>query len=181
VLGGTAWEWDEKTGQYYYHAFLKEQPDVNWRNPEVQEAMRGVMRFWLDKGIDGFRVDVMWHLLKDERYRDNPLNPDYAPSQPTYDRFVPVYSTDHPEVHDAVALLREQIDAYPEKVMIGEMYLPPDKVVDYYGYDNRGAHLPGNFQLLLTSWNAREIALGIDKYEGALPNRRLAQLGDRQP
>ena len=170
VLGGTGWEWEEKTGRYYHHAFLKEQPDVNWRNPEVQGAMLDVMRFWLDKGIDGFRVDVMWHLIKDERYRDNPLNPDYNPSQPTYDRFVPVYSTDQPEVHDVVALLREQLDAYPEKVLIGEMYLPTDKVVDYYGHDNRGAHLPGNFQLLLASWNARQIALGIDKYEGALPD-----------
>jgi alpha-glucosidase len=65
--------------------------------------------------------------------------------------------------------MREQMDAYHQKVLIGEMYLPTDKVVDYYGYNNRGAHLPGNFQLLLASWNAREIALGIDKYEGALP------------
>src|SRR5690606_34935255 len=60
-FGGRAWEWDETTGQYYYHAFLKEQPDLNWRNPEVQEAMLGVMRFWLDRGVDGFRGDVRHH------------------------------------------------------------------------------------------------------------------------
>ncbi|WP_262483010.1 alpha-amylase family glycosyl hydrolase, partial [Arsenicibacter rosenii] len=60
VFGGSGWEWDEHTGQFYYHAFLKEQPDLNWRNPAVQDAMFSVMRFWLDKGVDGFRVDVMW-------------------------------------------------------------------------------------------------------------------------
>ena len=58
-FGGRAWEWDEATGQYYYHAFLKEQPDLNWRNPEVREAMLDVLRFWLDRGVDGFRVDVI--------------------------------------------------------------------------------------------------------------------------
>ena len=63
VFGGAAWEWDEATGQYYYHAFLKEQPDLNWRNPEVQKAMYDVMRFWLDRGVDGFRIDVMWHMI----------------------------------------------------------------------------------------------------------------------
>ena len=61
VFGGPAWEWDEPTGQYYYHSFLSEQPDLNWRNPEVRAAMDDVLRFWLERGVDGFRVDVMWH------------------------------------------------------------------------------------------------------------------------
>lgn len=77
VFGGIAWEWDEQTGQYYYHSFLKEQPDLNWRNPEVREAMYDNMRFWLDRGIDGFRIDVIWHLIKDKQLRDNPKNPLY--------------------------------------------------------------------------------------------------------
>ena len=63
-FGGSAWEWDAATGQYYYHAFLKEQPDLNWRNPDVQAAMHDVMRFWLDRGVDGFRIDVLWHMVK---------------------------------------------------------------------------------------------------------------------
>src|SRR3954468_24316580 len=66
-FGGSAWAYDETTGQYYYHAFLDKQPDLNWRNPEVVAAMHGVMRFWLRKGVDGFRVDVIWHLIKDAR------------------------------------------------------------------------------------------------------------------
>ncbi|MDF3011574.1 MAG: alpha amylase catalytic region, partial [Burkholderiales bacterium] len=63
-FGGSAWQFDEATGQYYYHAFLPEQPDLNWRNPEVVQAMLGVLRFWLERGVDGFRVDVLWHLVK---------------------------------------------------------------------------------------------------------------------
>src|SRR5512147_195143 len=70
-FGGSAWEWDERTGQYYYHAFLTEQPDLNWRNPDVQDAMLSVLRFWLDRGVDGFRVDVIWGLVKDAEFRDN--------------------------------------------------------------------------------------------------------------
>ena len=79
-FGGSAWTWDETTGQYYFHAFLTEQPDLNWRNPAVQAAMLDVLRFWLDRGVDGFRVDVIWHLIKDEQFRDNPPNPDYVPA-----------------------------------------------------------------------------------------------------
>ena len=74
-FGGSAWQLDEPTGQYYYHAFLKEQPDLNWRNPRVREAMDDVLRFWLDRGVDGFRVDVIWQLVKDDQLRDNPLDP----------------------------------------------------------------------------------------------------------
>ncbi len=169
VLGGTGWEWVEERGQYYHHAFLIEQPDLNLRNPEVMDAILDAFRFWLDKGVDGFRVDVMWHLIKDEQWRDNPANPDYQSGMPTYDQFSPVYSTDQPEIHDVVAQFRQLLDKYGDKVLIGEMYLPVDKVVKYYGANNQGAHLPGNFQLLLIDWDARKIALEIDKYEAILP------------
>src|SRR5690606_11508988 len=83
-FGGSAWTLDETTGQYYYHAFLPEQPDLNWRNPEVRRAMYDVLRFWLDRGVDGFRVDVVWHLIKDDQLRDNPPNPGYSEEQPPY-------------------------------------------------------------------------------------------------
>ncbi len=169
VFGGNAWEWDEQTRQYYYHAFLKEQPDLNWRNPEVQQAMYNVMRFWLDKGVDGFRIDVMWHMIKDSQLRDNPLNPDYTDLQADYNRLLPVYSTDQPEVHDIVRQMRTLVDNYGEKVIIGEIYLPIEKLVVYYGVDNLGAHLPFNFQLLTLPWEASKISSAIDAYEAALP------------
>jgi alpha-glucosidase len=170
VFGGPAWEWDESTGQYYYHAFLKEQPDLNWRNPEVQQAMLDVMRFWLEKGVDGFRVDVMWHMIKDEQFRDNPVNPDYQNHMATYEKLLPVYSTDQPEVHDIVYQMRAVLDSFDERMMIGEIYLPIHKLVTYYGIDNKGAHLPFNFMLLSLPWEAQRIASAIDEYEGALPN-----------
>ena len=80
AFGGSAWELDPRTGQYYYHAFLAAQPDLNWRNPAVRAAMHEVMRFWLGRGVDGFRVDVIWHLLKDDQFRDNPPNPAFRPA-----------------------------------------------------------------------------------------------------
>jgi alpha-glucosidase len=169
VFGGSGWEWDEKTGQYYYHGFLKEQPDLNWRNPEVQQAMLDVIRFWFDKGVDGFRIDVLWHIIKDERLRDNPPNPDYKPHEPTYCQVLPVYSTDQPEVHQFVRMLREVADAYEDRVLIGEIYLPIEKLMIYYGLDNQGVHLPYNFQLLSLPWEPGRLAAAVDEYEGALP------------
>lgn len=169
MFGGSAWEWDEETQQYYYHAFLKEQPDLNWRNPEVQEAMLNVMRFWLDKGVDGFRVDVMWHMIKDSQFRDNPVNPNYREHQATYERLIPAYSTDQPEVHDIVRSMRQVLDAYDERMMIGEIYLPIDKLMTYYGTDSKEAHLPFNFLLLSIDWDAGKLASEINQYEGALP------------
>src|SRR5688500_14093542 len=117
-FGGSAWEWDERTGQYYYHAFLKEQPDLNWRNPEVRAAVLDAMRFWLDRGVDGFRVDVMWHMVKDEQWRDEPVNPAYTPDQAPYEELLHVFSTDQPEVHDIVHEMRRLTDAYEGRLII---------------------------------------------------------------
>lgn len=170
VFGGTAWEWDEQTHQYYYHAFLKEQPDLNWRNPEVQKSMFNVMRFWLDRGIDGFRIDVIWHLIKDKQLRDNPRNPNYEDTQSTYEQLLPVYSTDQPEVHEIVQKMRSILDGYNERMMIGEIYLPIHKLVTYYGTNSNGAHLPFNFMLISMPWEAQRIGTAIDEYESALPH-----------
>src|SRR5690606_4586156 len=172
VFGGSAWEWDESTKQYYYHAFLKQQPDLNWRNPEVRRAMYDAMRFWLERGADGFRVDVMWHLIKDAHLRDNPPNPDYVPGhgQPPYNALIPAYSTDQPEVYEVVREMRTLVDAYGERVLIGEIYLPIRQLVAYYGDDGRGAHIPLNFELINLPWDARRIAASISEYEGALPD-----------
>jgi alpha-glucosidase len=169
VLGGSAWERDEKTQQFYYHAFLKEQPDLNLKNPDVLKAIFDLMRFWLNKGVDGFRIDVMWHLAKDEWFRDNPPNPDYTPAMPDCDRLLQVYSCDQPEVHEIICKMRTLMDEYDERVMLGELYLPVEKIVAYAGPHGDGAQLPGNFQLLFVAWNAKDIAVTIEKYEAALP------------
>lgn len=168
VFGGGAWEWDEATQQYYYHAYLREQPDLNWRNPEVRVAMMDVLRFWLERGVDGFRVDALRQLVKDEHLRDNPPNPDRHARSP-YDALLPVYSTDRPETHEAVRGMRSVLEEYGDRLLIGELYLPIDRLVTYYGENNSGVHLPFNFHLISTPWNAREVAALIDTYEAALP------------
>lgn len=168
-FGGSGWEFDPASGQYYYHAFLKEQPDLNWRNPDVRAAMMDVLRFWLDLGVDGFRVDVIWHLIKDAAFRDNPPNPAYAPGQPDISRFTQSHSTDQPEVLDIIAEMRALLDSYGDRLLIGEIYLPIGRLVAYYGPGLTGVHLPFNFQLILAAWNARGIAALIDDYERALP------------
>jgi alpha-glucosidase len=169
VFGGSAWEWDAPTGQYYYHAYLKEQPDLNWRHPGVESAMLDVLRFWLDRGVDGFRVDALRQLIKDDQLRDNPPNPAYHPDQGPYHALLPVYTTDRPEVHDMIALMRRVVDAYGERLLIGELYLPIERLVTYYGVHGSGVHLPFNFHLILVPWQARQIEALITTYEAALP------------
>jgi alpha-glucosidase len=169
-FGGSAWELDESTGQYYYHAFLKEQPDLNWRNPRVVEAMHEVLRFWLRRGVDGFRVDVLWHLIKDDQFRDNPPNPAWRGAGPPHHIQIPLYTTDRPEIHDIVSGLRAVANEFEGRVLIGEIYLPLEQLVAYYGADLNGVHLPFNFQLLQSAWSARGIAKLIDQYERVLPS-----------
>jgi alpha-glucosidase len=168
-FGGSAWEWDPHTGQYYYHAFHKAQPDLNWRNPEVRRAMVDVMRFWFDRGVDGFRIDVLWHFVKDAEFRDNPPNPNWKPGMPPHKAVLQKFSTDQPEMVEIIRELRQVADAYPERVLIGEIYLPVERLVAYYGQGDDGVHLPFNFQLVTLPWDARTIAAAIARYEAALP------------
>ncbi len=170
TFGGSAWEWDESTEQFYYHAYLKEQPDLNWRNKDVQAAIHRAMRFWLDRGVDGFRVDVIWHLIKDDQFRSNPPNPDYRPGEWPYRQLLATYSTDRPEVHDIIGGMRAVMDAYEDRLLIGEIYLPLDRLVTYYGTAGEGVHLPFNFQLIEVAWHAPTVASTIEAYEAALPS-----------
>jgi alpha-glucosidase len=168
-FGGPAWTWDETTGQYYYHAFLKEQPDLNWRNPQLRQAMYDVLRFWLDRGVDGFRVDVLWHMIKAADFRDNPINPSYRPSMGEMHRVLQHNSTDQPEVHEIAREMRRLTDEYSERLLIGEIYLPLERVMDYYGNNLDEVHFPFNFQLIDAAWNARNLFSLIAQYEDALP------------
>ncbi len=173
-FGGSAWQWDEATGQYYYHAFLREQPDLNWRHPAVQAAMYDVMRFWFDRGVDGFRIDVLWHMVKAADFPDNPPNPAYRFGMGEMHRLLQRHSTDQPEVHRIAAEMREIADSYGARgqgarVLIGEIYLPVDRLMHYYGGERPEMHLPFNFQLIDTPWQARVLAAVIANYEAVLP------------
>jgi alpha-glucosidase len=174
-FGGSAWEWDEGTGQYYLHAFLPQQPDLNWRNPELKTAMFDVMRFWLERGVDGFRIDVLWHIVKAEGLPDNPPNPEWEPGMNERDRVIQLYSTDQPEAHAIAAEMREIADGYGaktgrERVLIGEIFLPFDRLARWYGTPERPqVHLPFNFTLIENPWDAEWLGRLIADYEASLP------------
>jgi alpha-glucosidase len=112
---------------------------------------------------------VIWHLVKDQAFRDNPPNPDYQKGKPPNEALIPLYTADLPEVHDFIALLRRTVDEFPERLLIGEIYLPVERLIAYYGRDLGGVHLPFNFSLLGVRWDAKCIHSLIAEYEGALP------------
>ena len=169
-FGGSSWEWDEATGQFYLHAFLPEQPDLNWRNPAVREVMADVLRFWFDRGVDGFRIDVLWHIGKDPQFRDNPPKPGHVRRMGELFDQLQLHNTGHPDAHAWAADLRAVADAYPgDRVLIGEIYLPVAELVTWYGPPERPEVLPFNFALINADWNARTIHALIAEYEAALP------------
>ncbi len=174
-FGGSSWEWDAATGQYYLHAFLASQPDLNWRNPQLRAAMMRVLRFWFDRGVDGFRIDVLWHIVKAEGFPDNPVNPAWHPGITERDRLIQLHSTDQIEAHAIAAEFRALADEYgaktgDERVLIGEIFLPNDRHARWYGTLERPqVHLPFNFQLIETGWDAALLRRLIADYEASLP------------
>ena len=155
--GGPAWTWDDATGQWYLHLFLPEQPDLNWANAEVVEAMHATLRFWLDRGVDGFRIDVIHGIGKDPALPDDP--PELAG--------VPHSSiNDEPVTHELIRGFRRLADSYPgERVLVGEVYLlDTTKVARYYG-DGDELHLAFNFPPLYAPWDAEAWRAQIAKAE----------------
>ena len=133
LFGGSAWEFVPAVGQFYYHMFYRQQPDLNWRNPKVEEAMFAAMRFWLDRGVAGFRLDAITTLFEDEKLRDEPaLGGVTAQGDP---RLSDVYTNNLPEVHGVIQRLRAMSDTYAgERVLIGETYVPNTADLDpWYG------------------------------------------------
>ena len=161
--GGPAWTWDDATGQWYLHQFLPEQPDLNWANPEVVVAMHDVVRFWLDRGVDGFRIDVVHGLGKDPDLANDPPEAAGVPHSSLNDRA---------ETHAILRDLRRLADSYPgERVLVGEVYLlDTAKVAAYYGEGDE-LHLGFNFPPLYAPWDAAE-------WRGQV-ERALAEFGPR--
>jgi len=167
-FGGPAWTYDEHTQQYYLHQFVKQQPELNYRNPEVLAAMLDAMRFWLDRGVDGFRVDVIWLMIKDALLRDEPADPAWDGVNP-HASLQHIYSADQPEVHDVIRAMRRLLDSYDDRMMVGEIYLPNEKLMRYYGAALDECHLPFNFQLINARWDAQVVRKIVDEYEAVLP------------
>jgi alpha-glucosidase len=130
-----------------------------------------VLHFWLDRGVDGFRVDVMHHIIKDSEFRDNPPNPNFQHGMSPYRELLTTYSADRPEVHEIVGAMRAVIEKYDDRMLVGEIYLPVERLIAYYGASGRGAHLPFNFQLISLPWQARAISDAMARYYALLPAR----------
>ncbi|MCC6976182.1 MAG: alpha-amylase [Anaerolineae bacterium] len=176
VFGGPAWEYDEATGQYYLHSFLSQQPDLNWRNPEVKKTMLEVLRFWLDRGVDGFRIDVAHFIMKDPELRDNPLQPpsDEPNWKPMgeYDRLIHLHDRGHPDVHGVFREIRALLNAYSTerpRYSVGEIHVFDwDDWASYYGRNLDELHMPFNFGLVNIDWKAPAIRKMVEGVEGAL-------------
>ena len=170
VFGGSGWEWDERSSQYYYHSFLPSQPDLNWRNPEVRSAVFDAMRFWLQRGVAGFRVDALSWLIKDDQFHDNPPNPNYQPEKDGPDlQVTPKYTWDQPQVHEMVAQMRQVSDEFDDRVLLGELVLPIEKIVTYYGDERPELHLPANLHLSWSEWKAEALGGIIADYTRVRP------------
>jgi alpha-glucosidase len=173
-FGGPAWTYDELTGQYYLHQFCKEQPELNWRNPEVKAAMFDTLRFWLERGVDGFRMDVIGLLIKDKTLRDNPLNPNVPPNLPANDlfsRLLQVHNMYQEENHPVMREIRQVLDAYGDRCAIGELWGPLPEWIRYYGDHGDELHLPFNFRLMDgMAWDAQRMRAVVDAMEAALPD-----------
>lgn len=168
-FGGSAWQWDDGSAQYYYHSFLLEQPDLNWRNPELRAAMAEVLRFWLRRGVDGFRVDASAVLAKDPLLRDDPPNPDYNDSLPPPQRLSHVFTDDRPEAMTRIEEIRRVVDEFDDRVLAGEVQGKTDRIGHFYDNAHPRLHLPLNFALIDSRWDAFSLQANIDAYLNALP------------
>ncbi|MEA2003312.1 MAG: alpha-amylase family glycosyl hydrolase [Actinomycetota bacterium] len=176
AFGGPAWEFDEATGQHYLHSFVAAQPDLNWRNPELKQAMFDTVRFWLDRGIDGLRIDVAHFIGKDPELRDNPLVTDdwerkFKSHGSDYDGQVHLHDKGHPDAHNIFRELRTLLDSYePDRFAIGEIHIADwQEWASYYGKSGDELHMPYNFSLIHTPWEAESIRSKVAELERSLP------------
>src|SRR5262245_21023999 len=162
VFGGSAWTFHEPTGQYYLHLFAPEQPDLDWRNPAVRADFEGTLRFWLDRGADGFRIDVAHALLKDAALRDTPERAKTTDDATEFQGIEQPYAFDQPEVHDVYRSWRRLVDSYDgDRVLLGEVYLYDlGRLTMYVRPDE--LHLAFNFLLLPQPWEAPRLRRVID-------------------
>jgi alpha-glucosidase len=176
-VSGSVWEWDEHTEQFYLHSHLKQQPDLNWRNPAVRAAMLDVLRFWLERGVDGFRIDVAHMLMKDPQLRDNPPNPrpavnPYELQDPDFYEQLHINDRLHPDLHQVLRSINQVLAEYDgDRVAIGEVQAVEwSRWAEFYGSELDELHLPFAFQLIETPWRVADLADAIDSLERALPD-----------
>ncbi len=151
AASGAAWRLDELTGQYYLHSFMPEQPDLNWENPAVESAMHEVLRFWLERGVDGFRLDAIFRIAKDPLLGDNE-------SGRSHDE-------DWPTIHERLRRLRRVVDEYPDRMLVGEVYLRDLRRVVPYVATGDELHLAHNFVFVHLPWKAAAVRESVAEFE----------------
>lgn len=173
MVGGSAWEWSDERKQFYLHQFLTCQPDLNWRNHAVQEAMFDHLRFWLDKGVDGFRLDIIHTVFEDKEFRDNPRSWHIFPSDNSNEALLqkPVHTQFLPETIDLCVSLREIVDSYsPPRVLVGEAQGGVHLFKPLYGSSANGLNMVFNFEFSKLPFNAKRFGEVIQSTEKALPD-----------
>lgn len=172
ATGAPAWTWDGKSGEFYLHNFLPTQPDLNWWEPSVHKEFESVLRYWFDRGVAGFRIDVAHGLYKDKELRDDPPASPLDPPQSLRDGLKPTYSSHRPEVHSVYRAWRQLADSYePGKVLLGETWeFDYRRLGDYYGRDQGPElHLCFNFPFVFSKLGSRELASVLEATLAALP------------
>ncbi|HXK66206.1 MAG TPA: alpha-glucosidase [Spirochaetota bacterium] len=174
AFGGRAWEWDPLTQEYYLHLFTKQQPDLNWRNPNVKKAMFDVLRFWMDNGVKGFRFDVINYIMKDPLFRNNPYK--FRLTYPRrHDLQYHLYDRNQPEIHDILKELRHLLDSYGQIMSVGETYpnegeREPLMAASYLG-NNDELHLSFDFSTIYISFSAKEFTSILIQWYNAIGNK----------
>lgn len=196
MIGGSGWHYDETTEQWYWAQFLPFQPDLNYRNPEVREEMLATIRFWMDRGVDGFRLDIVNALFEDAEFRDNPFAWTLIPSDddPTMLFQGSAHTLNHPDTLAFMKVLRQTVDGHDEqqRFMVGEVNAPIEMVRSHLGDQADGLHLAFQFRSLTTPLKAEKMRLLIHEYETVFPEpylptwvfsnhdraRRISRIGD---
>ena len=172
LFGGSSWEYDATRGQYYYHEFYKEQPDLNWHNPDVRKAMYDVARFWMERGVAGFRLDAISRLFEDPQLRDEPV---LEPGTNAYGGPIlnEEYTDNLPEVHDVLRQLRRVTDGFPGRVLIGETYLPNvQELLKMYGRHDDELQLPMDMQVgMINRLAIADFRSRLEEAEGQIGGR----------
>lgn len=171
-FGGPAWTLDPASGQYYLHNFAPEQPELNYRNPAVKQAMFAQIRFWLDRGVDGFRIDVIDRMLKHPDLPDNPPDPNWREGDNPVWRLRRVHSENADGIHALIAEMGDVFRAYPDRVSIGEIAYSTDPafIASFRGTPERPEiDMPFNFAPLMLPWSAEAVRAFVDAYDAAVP------------
>ena len=165
-FGGSGWEWDPKTEEYYFHMFTKEQPDLNWRNPKVVLEILDMIKFWLDKGVDGFRLDVFNSLYKDINFRNNPFQLGLT----KFDQQKHVFDIDQPEMFDFLQKFRELLDSYPERYSVGETFMGNYQTAAKY-MGEKALHAAFEFSFLNSRFKPSSFYQTINRWENELSQK----------